>query len=281
MPLTRIGDRLIYFAHVPKCGGTSVEQAFRDLGHEWGFLAGGWKAQGASSWVRSVPQHLPADALERLFPPGFFDYRFALVRDPVDRFLSAVNHNRQNGNLPWWMGLGGVLRRLEARSDHLLHRCDNHFLPACRFLPPGTEVFRLEDGMEGLCAALAREVDPGFATLPFGRANARRYNATASPSWWKARIKAAAQPRLPARAALDPATLGRIAALYAEDYEALGYARPEERRPARPGSAAGRAQDGGTGSDAPLPRGAVGRSAPPRAASARSIPRRRAHADRA
>ena len=38
MPIIRINDKTIHFRHVPKCGGTSIENALKEKGVELGFI---------------------------------------------------------------------------------------------------------------------------------------------------------------------------------------------------------------------------------------------------
>ena len=38
MPLFHNGDDLVLFVHIPKCGGTAIENSFRNGGWEWGYL---------------------------------------------------------------------------------------------------------------------------------------------------------------------------------------------------------------------------------------------------
>ena len=40
-------------------------------------------------WNRSSPQHVDGEALRKLFPVNFFTDFLAILRDPVDRFISA------------------------------------------------------------------------------------------------------------------------------------------------------------------------------------------------
>ena len=69
MPFFRLRQQLVYFAHVPKCAGSSVEVylqrrfgalAFRDQAH--------YKDAG-TRWTRTSPQHVTVAALPRLSPP--------------------------------------------------------------------------------------------------------------------------------------------------------------------------------------------------------------------
>lgn len=81
MPLARIGSTLLFFVHVPKTGGTSIESYLRTKGPLG--LAG-----TRHGWSRTTPQHIHADIHGELVPPGLYDQGFAVIRDPKARLLS-------------------------------------------------------------------------------------------------------------------------------------------------------------------------------------------------
>ncbi|MFW2545257.1 sulfotransferase family 2 domain-containing protein [Primorskyibacter sp. 2E107] len=146
MPIVRIADKLVYFAHVPRAGGTSVE---RYLSARFGPLAFAdsefLSVPDSLRWTRSSPQHLDRAALSRLFPRGFFDASFAMVRHPHERLRSVFLRNRDIAKtIPENTEFHDWLNTLPLPSYEL----DNHARPMLDFLPPGTRIFRLEEGMD-------------------------------------------------------------------------------------------------------------------------------------
>ena len=166
MPSLNLESRLIWFAHCPKAGGTSVEQFMvarwgDAVGHlHWGWdiwwRQGGWRmAQPPNS-----PQHLTwEDALESLPAPP--DMVFALVRDPAARMASEHRWQRRGrrgtipGKLLASLPFSLWLRVMLAAARMNPHAFDNHFRPQTEFVPDTARVFRLEDGIEPVLCWLA------------------------------------------------------------------------------------------------------------------------------
>lgn len=220
MPILRVNRQLIYFAHVPKCGGTSVEAYLRDRFGPLAFLDQGWWGRGRARWGASSPQHVPVDALSTLFPDGFFDASFAVVRHPATRFVSAFVNARNDGRIPRLSSLDGMLSRLERRGVDAPGLADNHFLPMTRFVPDGADVFLLEDGLDRIAAWLDEVTGMRTLRTGIGRANMSRGAHGTPRDTLRHRVKRALQPAVPP---LDARRLARIRALYEEDYAAFGY----------------------------------------------------------
>lgn len=168
MPSLSLHDRLIWFAHCPKAGGTSIEQLMvaqwgADVGHlHWGWDLW-WKAGGRRvADPPNSPQHLIwEDALKAL--PRVPDQVFATVRDPAERIASEYRWQRRGRRgtvlgkalaclpFPIWLRL---MLALAARHPHAF---DNHLRPQADFIPKDAHIFRLEDGMEPVVRWLSQE----------------------------------------------------------------------------------------------------------------------------
>lgn len=154
MPLARVNGEILYFAHVPRAAGTSIEQylvqrfgplAFLDPAH----LA----VPEAERWTRTSPQHVTAAALSRLVPDSWIRHRFAVVRHPEDRIVSVFRFQRDiEGTLAQGISLENWLWSLRASAPH--DRLDNHARPADELVPEGATIFRLEDGTDALVSWL-------------------------------------------------------------------------------------------------------------------------------
>lgn len=221
MPSLTLSGRLIWFAHCPKAGGTSVEQAMvarwgDAVGHlHWGWdlwwRRGGWRVADPPN----SPQHLIWDDARRALPRAP-DAVFAVVRDPVSRMASEYRWQKRGrrgtrlGRMLAFLPFAAWLRLMLAAAARNPHVFDNHFRPQSCFVPEGATVFRLENGLEPVMDWLDNTL--GDSDRP-----ARVPHA----------IPTGAGNRI---AAPEVALIGRV---FAADYARFGYAPPGPA-PARP-----------------------------------------------
>jgi len=212
MPLVSAGGRRLFFAHVPKTGGSSLEDYLAErfgplawLDRYWELR---WKDGGCrEAGLRVSPQHLAAEDALRLLP-GPSDWSFALVRDPVARIVSeyrfqarAPGRRRRLAEL----GFSSWLRSVVALARREPTIFDNHIRPQSDLVPEDAEIFRLEDGFAPLIARLDAVTGTIAPALEVG--HALKSDAGAS-------------------VALRGPDLALIAEFYAVDYDRFGYRRP-------------------------------------------------------
>ena len=151
MPIIRLGNKLAHYIHIPKCGGSSIEDYLTKIDDsKVAFLDRGF-ATLERPWSNSSPQHIDGTSCERLFPADFFDSTFVVVRNPLDRFWSAFNHKRLKT-----VDIDEDQCPDEFVQNELQWRAfqrgwmDNHFLPQCEFIPHGIHFtyFKLENGLD-------------------------------------------------------------------------------------------------------------------------------------
>lgn len=198
MPVFRLNGKLILFLHIPKAGGTSIE--------EW------LSAHGGKSLYQKhrppefpcVPQHFHGALIDSLFAPGFFDHSFCVTRNPYSRLLSEYNYRitrprLKNRVLPK-PSLDGWLDRALSRyrRDPFVH--SNHIRPQHEFMIDGTRHFRLEDGLDALRDWLA-----GQSGVAIGEEVPRR------------------NPSVKTATGLTETAATRIHDFYARDFEMFGY----------------------------------------------------------
>ena len=100
MPIIRIEGKLVYFAHVPKCAGTSVEEyAIARFGPIALQDRRFFQRDPESRWTRTSAQHVTATEFERLIPRDYIADAFTVVRHPVARLVSAFKFAQRYRNL--------------------------------------------------------------------------------------------------------------------------------------------------------------------------------------
>ncbi|MCJ8138978.1 sulfotransferase family 2 domain-containing protein [Falsirhodobacter halotolerans] len=204
MPIFKHAGQLLFFAHVPKCAGTSIEDHLVRRFGPAAFLNRRHAPGNKHNWTRTSPQHLPARQLALLFPDGFFDAGFAVVRDPVARVRSAFHyHQTKRGKIPAEETLETWLTRVRGFNDGEHARYDDHFRTQGAFVPEWCTIFHLEDGLDGLSAWLDDWAGP-TTVAPIGRALVGTYDS----------------------APVDPDLAAMIREHYADDYARFDRYRP-------------------------------------------------------
>ena len=170
MPLSFINGKTLLFIHIPKTGGSSVDQYLMDKG-EMGFFS-----KDVLPGMAVTPQHLTWRTLNAMLPRSLWDHAFAVLRDPLDRLasefrmrLSDANpklsrsrilkghlRSKIRGGTPQSVLLGGSAYSVDFNTwvELALEKCkkdpnlhDNHFRPQSEFVGEGCRLFRFEDGL--------------------------------------------------------------------------------------------------------------------------------------
>ena len=209
MPIVKTGSKSIYYAHVPKCGGSAVQDyltnrfgplAFEDRRHT--------THEPKALWSRTSPQHIDKQSLSRLFPPGFFDAQFTIVRHPVARIVSAYHFQLEveekiskQTNFHEW------LLELEEGLAEDPFRFDNHVRPMSDIVPEDTRVFHLEHGLDALVPFFDDIVGSKSPPRSVGHTNKRGDFA-----------KTSGEKVVPSGEDIKV-----ISSIYGEDFERFGY----------------------------------------------------------
>jgi len=213
MPIVRIAEKLVYFAHVPKCAGTAIELYLQDRFGPLGLRDARYlQLSEAMRWSKSSPQHIDAASLGHLLPLSFFSASFAMVRHPATRIHSVFRFQRDiertlDPDMPFRDWLDALSGHYERNPFYL----DNHPRPMCDFVPEGATLFRMEAGMSPVLDWL-----DGLAGSKEGP---RQMIVTNGYHQRLQRLKAQPGPDLEMTADVK----ARIADLYAADFQRFGY----------------------------------------------------------
>lgn len=212
MPVFTKGDTSVLFVHIPKTGGTSIEQLF---------LSAGWKRRYFLSkrsneedrkhyeLLRSPPQHMSADQLQSMFRLDRFDVVFTIVRNPISRFRSEYVMRKLGGS-------GGVVdaKSVERWADRQFklyssnpNVLDNHIRPQVDFLLPGSGIFQLEGGLDGAVATLNEQYDLDLPMTVEHAMDSRKVTGGRSSS----------------SVEVSDSLLAKLRAMYSEDFQAFNY----------------------------------------------------------
>lgn len=141
MPFIETSNHRLLFIHIPKTGGSSIEEAM----HVIGPLRMRTKAIPVS--LRVPPEHFRYADYVALLGRDFFSYAFAVVRNPYDRLESEYRMRSILASQGLWgtlpefsVWLEGVLESTRRDRSYLA----NHFRPQVEFLSSNVRVFKYE-----------------------------------------------------------------------------------------------------------------------------------------
>lgn len=161
MPVLVKDKSSVLFVHIPKCGGSTFEQAMSDRGWRELLSIRGINAKDLG-FMKCSPQHMHADLLRAIVRPERFNHVVTIIREPLSRLKSEYA----------WQVMQGITSLspkkwieyvfAEFRNDPFIY--DNHIRPQSEFILENSTVFKLEEN--GIELALNRvSPDPGKQSI--------------------------------------------------------------------------------------------------------------------
>jgi hypothetical protein len=140
MPLFRLQNQVVLFVHIPKTGGHALGESFKAAGAKLALYE-----VGLRPFSQCELPHMQAEVLQRTAEPGFYDFAFAVCRNPYDRLASEYRmQSRNQRQPPFDVWVREVLKA--CRRDPYVH--DNHIRPQHEFVFKDCNVLRYENGLE-------------------------------------------------------------------------------------------------------------------------------------
>lgn len=211
MPVLTVGDKRILYIHVPKTGGTSVEDLLRSYGGSLSMYA---PSRGA---LPCAPQHFHGKLLETIFgsqseAEGYrhdFDFVFMTVRHPISRLLSEYRYQRsitvrlKKNPIAQALTFDLWCRYVLLRSSRNPFYSDNHLRPQADFAVWSPAIYRLEDGLD--------QIRKGLDSL------------IGVPGEWPSGPRKVSTDDAGTADGLRPSTRRLIQKCFARDFEAYNY----------------------------------------------------------
>jgi len=135
MPLYRHKTNTVFFVHIPKTGGSTIERMLQEAG-----AAQALKSPLGKGFGRCTLQHMHADLYTGFVEPGFYDLGFTVLRNPYARLASeyrwTTRKDRRRPSFDRWLR--------QALKHHLRdpYHGDNHFRPQADFMAEGIRPYR-------------------------------------------------------------------------------------------------------------------------------------------
>lgn len=212
MPIFKINNKLILFTHIPKCGGTSIETYFLEIGAKISFYDN--KIYGIPEekrWNKSSPQHIDGASFQRLFSNDFFDHKFIICRHPLSRLKNAFGYHKfVEKTVDLGLTLEDFVQNNLLGAATEIGKLDHHFKPQYTFLPSGWtyDLFKFETGMTkvkqyiDMCALSA----PSLKSMPHS-------------------MKAKTTLKKVTDSYLSNKSIELVQEIYSKDFELFGYQR--------------------------------------------------------
>lgn len=151
MPIFIKNNKKILYIHIPKTGGSSIEQIFKDNGWAFSLIN-----PTAHPEFKVPPQHLTIEELTIIEDITSFDYIFATVRNPLDRINSEYRYRGIKEPFDEWF--------INEANNYLQNPkiLQNHFRSQVDYINEKCEIFKLENGIPYIISTIADKINEKF-----------------------------------------------------------------------------------------------------------------------
>ena len=205
MPIFHKDGKFLLYVHIPKTGGSYIENFFFKNGYDVGMLDRGLHKPFFNKVRLVSPQHMHAELLEATLDLTAFDLVFMSVRHPVSRLLSEYRMRLDPANPvdfnDWFADM---------YEQYLLDPfvSDNHLRPQHEFVLESAHVFKQEEGFDAAWAdRLEAEFGLEFHSKEFARSETSQHKIPFSKSTDQ----------------ISAENKSKILELYQKDFDLFGY----------------------------------------------------------
>jgi hypothetical protein len=208
MPLFRVNGQIHYYAHVPKCAGSAVENYLKERFGPLAFVNTRFNDLPATDrWTKSSPQHIAYGDMRLLIPDDWIASSFAVVRHPLKRLVSSfLFQAEKEKSVPEGWGIDEWVDAFLATARDNPFQSDNHLRPQTQLVPGNATVFRMEEGLHPLVAHLDLIANDRFGPREIAHVNEAKTRQDSGRN------------TVPSKATLD-----KVIAYYAIDFRRFGY----------------------------------------------------------
>ncbi|PMK74235.1 hypothetical protein BCT94_10620 [Vibrio breoganii] len=154
MPITYNEKKeLVLFIHIPKTGGTTVENYFN-------IKSVLYSDSSINTFFKTNLQHLSCDQLKSIGVEHLSEKSFMIVRNPLDKIISEYFWYRQRSSyhrlvLNFDAYVKFVFDKYKSDNSY----ADNHIRPQYMFELESTQVYKFEDGFESILKSIETDFD--------------------------------------------------------------------------------------------------------------------------
>lgn len=141
MPIFQKDGKTILFVHVPKAGGTYIEELFRKNGFSVDLFD---NRREINPYRVCSPQHYHAEIINKILVVDRFDYVFMTVRHPVSRFVSEFRMRCMKRLYP--LDINAWADSVMQRYVEDEYMYDNHIRPQSEFVLKNIDIYKQDMG---------------------------------------------------------------------------------------------------------------------------------------
>ena len=205
MPVFTKDSVNILYIHIPKAGGTTIENIFKNNGYSWSYRT---RAGNLLNRVTlCTPQHMHGDMLQSVFDISKFDFVFTVVRDPYARIRSEYAMRTKDPKKVVSNYVNAWIERKFREYGVNKFVNDNHIRPQHEYLVDGVKIYHLEDGIE----SIIRDIESALGVEIACDNNKRHMSSVAGSGYSSSDVE------------LDDWARERVREFYNLDFELFGY----------------------------------------------------------